>query len=144
MATDTRTMLSREARLIMGLSLLLVPTIVYGGATLLGIVTGGALGAPGPRDLSPLQVAFYRAGHAHAGVLLILSLVIQLGLDHARLADGMRWAARLTAPAAALLVSGGFFGIAHTAAMQWLLYAGVLCVIFATIATGVGLIRRPA
>ncbi len=128
----------------MGLSLLLVPTIVYGGATLLGIVTSGALGAPGPRDLSPLQIAFYRAGHAHAGVLLILSLVIQLGLDHAHLGRGTLWAARLTAPAAALLVSGGFFGIAHFAALRWLLYGGVLCLVFATVATGVGLVRRSA
>ena len=34
--------LSRPARLMAGLTLLTVPTIVYGGLTLLGIVTGSA------------------------------------------------------------------------------------------------------
>jgi hypothetical protein len=137
-------MMSRDARVMIGLSLLLVPTAVYGGLTLLGIVTGGAYGAPGPQDLSPLQMTLYRAGHAHAGVLLILSLVLQIALDHVRLGQGAVWIGRLTAPGAALLVSGGFFGIAHVAGLKVMLYLGVVCVVVATVLTGVGLLRRPA
>jgi hypothetical protein len=142
MASDERSALSREARLMIGISLLLVPTIVYGGVTVLGIVTGGSLGAPGPRDLSPTQLALYRAGHAHAGVLLILSLVVQFALDHARLAARVLWSVRLAALAASLLVSGGFFAVAHATAAAPVLYLGAVCLVYATVLTGIGLLRR--
>ena len=36
--------LSREARLVAGLTILAVPTIMYGGVALLGILTKGAAG----------------------------------------------------------------------------------------------------
>ena len=77
--------MSPEARLFCGLTLILVPTIVYGGLTVLGVVSGGRYGAPAPPDLSPLQVTFYRAGHAHAGVLSLLALFLQIALDHVSL-----------------------------------------------------------
>ena len=60
--------ISRDARLMIGITLITIPTIVYGGLTVLGVVTSGAAGAPGPEALTPLQMALYRAGHAHAGV----------------------------------------------------------------------------
>src|SRR5262245_25856380 len=63
--------MSSDARLMCGLTLVLVPTIVYGGLTVLNVITNGMLGTPGPRKLSESQVAFYRAGHAHAGVLTL-------------------------------------------------------------------------
>jgi hypothetical protein len=77
--------MSPEARLVCGLSLLLVPTIIYGGLTVLGVVSGGQYGAPAPLDLSPLQVTLYRAMHAHAGVLTLLGLFVQIALDHVAL-----------------------------------------------------------
>jgi hypothetical protein len=120
-----------------------VPAIVFGGLTMLGILSAGEYGVPGPPDLSPLQVSFYRAGHAHAGVLVILSLVIQLALDNAALSRGLVWLCRIAAPAAAILVSGGFFGVAHVEGLRVLLYAGGLLVAFATITAGVGLLRAP-
>ena len=43
--------LSREAKLVAGLTLLTVPSIMYGGITLLGILTRGTVGlAPGGVD----------------------------------------------------------------------------------------------
>ena len=57
--------LSRAARIVSGATLLSVPTILYGGWTLLGILTRGT------------------AGSAPAG--LSLSLVVQVLLDAARL-----------------------------------------------------------
>src|SRR4030095_14868738 len=105
--------MSRDARVMCGLALILVPTIVYGGLTLLGVLSGGAFGAPAPRNLSSLQVSLYRAGHAHAGVLTILGLTLQLLIDHAALPPSLVWPTRLTALAAPLLVSAGFFGVAH-------------------------------
>ena len=91
-----------------GLTLVLVPTIVYGGLTALGIITGRTMGTPAPRDLAPQQVGFYRAGHAHAGVLSILSLFLQMALDHATLPTAWLWPLRIGALASALLVSGDF------------------------------------
>jgi hypothetical protein len=44
--------LSREAKLVSGVILLVVPTIMYGGITLLGILTKGVAGvAPGELSL---------------------------------------------------------------------------------------------
>jgi hypothetical protein len=125
----------------MGVSLILVPTIVFGGLTVLGIITGGAHGASGPQDLSPTQVALYRAGHAHAGVLLILALVLQLALDHVRLAARAVWSGRIVAVGAPILVSAGFFAVAHAPGAALVLYAGAACVVYATLLTGVGLLR---
>ena len=74
--------LSREARLVAGVIVLTVPTIMYGGLTLLGILTKGMAGlAPGRLALDDTQWALFRAGHAHAGVWVVLSLVIQVLLD---------------------------------------------------------------
>ena len=82
--------MSAATRLMIGVTLLTVPTIVFGGLTVLGVITHGAAGLPGP-ELTPLQTALYRAGHAHAGVLLILSLLLQVALDHVRLSAGAAW-----------------------------------------------------
>ena len=72
--------MSPDARLMCGISLILVPTIVYGGLTILGVISNGAFGMPAPKNLSPSQIAFYRAGHAHAGVLTLLALFLQIAL----------------------------------------------------------------
>jgi hypothetical protein len=88
-----------------GLTLILVPTIVYGGLTVLRIVTG-CIGAPVTKNLSPEQITFYRAGHAHAGVLTILSLFLQVAFEYAAVPDRLMWPLRIGALAAALLVAG--------------------------------------
>jgi hypothetical protein len=50
--------LSRETRVFCGVILLTVPTIMYGGATLLGILTRGAAGLdPGGLVLNDTQWA---------------------------------------------------------------------------------------
>jgi hypothetical protein len=133
--------MSHEARLMCGLTLILVPTIVYGGLTLLGILSAGAYGAPGPRNLSSAQQSLYRAGHAHAGVLSILSFLLQIALDEARLPQGLIWPARAAALGAALTVSGGFFATAHSRSLRWLLYLGAALVAAVTLTAGIGLLR---
>ncbi len=133
--------MSPDARLMCGITLILVPTIVYGGLTILGVITNGAFGAPGPRNLTPSQTAFYRAGHAHAGVLALLAFLLQIAIDYAALPAGLVWPVRIGAVAAALLVSGGFFGTAHVQVLRFLLYLGALLVIATTLTVGVGLIR---
>jgi len=82
--------LSREARLVAGVTLLTVPTSMYGGATLLGTLTKDAAGiSPGNLALDQTQWALFRAGHAHAGVWVVLSLVIQVLLDSAALSSNV-------------------------------------------------------
>ena len=137
--------LSREARLVAGLTLLTVPTIMYGGITLLGILTRGTVGlAPGGLTLDDTQWALFRAGHAHAGGWLIFSLVLQIVLDSATLPPGLKWLARISAPLAAVGISGGFFGIAFIPGFRWLLYSGAALLAVAVILAGVGLLRRPS
>ena len=133
--------MSPDARLMCGISLILVPTIVYGGLTILGVISNGAFGTPGPKNLSPSQVTFYRAGHAHAGVLTLLALFLEVAVDYASLPASLVWPVRVAAVAAALLVSGGFFAAAHVRALRVLLYAGALLVAATTLTVGVGLIR---
>lgn len=136
--------LSREAKLVAGLTLLTVPTIMFGGVTLLGVLTNGTVGlSPGSLVLDQTQWALYRAGHAHAGVWVVLSLVMQVLLDSAVLSSKLRWLARIAAPVAAVGISGGFFGLAHNPGFNWLLYFGAACLFGAVLLTGVGLLRRP-
>lgn len=134
--------LSREAKFVSGVTLLTVPTIMYGGITLLGILTRGvAGGSPSVATLDETQWALWRAGHAHAGVWVILSLVMQVLIDSARLSTALRWLARLSAVIAAVAISGGFFGLAFFPAFRWLLYFGGLSLLVASVLTGVGLLR---
>jgi hypothetical protein len=134
--------LTRNARLMSGITILIVPTIMYGGWTLLGILTQGAVGAaPGTVRLDETQWALWRAGHAHAGVWTLLSLVLQVLLDSARLSSALRWLARICAPTAAVAFSGALFGLAFSAAFGALLYLGVVLLLIALVTTGVGLLR---
>ena len=124
-----------------GITLVTVPTIVFGGLAVLGVITTGIHGLPGAPSLPQMQVTFYRAGHAHAGVLVILSLLLQLGLDHVRLPRSWIWPLRIAAPAAPILVSGGFFAAAHVPALIVILYLGAAILVLVTLVVGVGLIR---
>ena len=133
--------LSREARLVSAITLLVIPTIMYGGWTLLGILTHGTV-SPNPSiHLDETQWALWRAGHAHAGVWTILSLLLQIFLDSARLSTGVKWLARLCAPLAAVLLSAGFFGVAVSLGLRWLIYLGVLSMLIALLLTAIGLFR---
>lgn len=135
--------LSRETKLVSGVILLAVPTIMYGGLTLLGILTQDIAGqSPGELTLDETQWALWRAGHAHAGVWVILSLVIQILIDSTKLSSPMMWLARISAPVAAVTVSGGFFGVAFFPEFRWLLYFGALSLFVSLVLTGVGLLRN--
>jgi hypothetical protein len=63
----------------------------------------------GQQPATPIQQAFFRAGHAHAGVYLILGLVAQVLVDATTLSGLAEWVARAFIPIAALLLPGGFF-----------------------------------
>ncbi len=94
-----------------------------------------------------MQKAFFRAGHAHAGVIVLLSLICQMLVDQAALPAGLQWAVRVGVVVSALLISGGFFGSAIGAKLtqpnRWiaLLFIGIVTLALAVITLGIGLIR---
>jgi hypothetical protein len=135
--------LSRDAKILAGIILLAVPTVQYGGLYILGLLTHGIAGTGGAEAaLNAEQLALFRAGHAHAGVWLILSLVIQVLLDAAKLPSSTKWLARIAAPVGTLALSGGFFGLAFRPEFRFLLYIGGLAMFCSLILTGVGLLRN--
>ncbi|MGH3662459.1 MAG: hypothetical protein ACRDT8_05165 [Micromonosporaceae bacterium] len=94
--------LSRHSRIIAGILLLALVTVETGGLYLVKVVGGGA-------EVTEFQLGFARAGHAHAGVLLILSLVGLVYADALGLTGAAGVLGRSCIPIAALLMSGGFF-----------------------------------
>jgi hypothetical protein len=94
-----------EARLMSGIILITVPTIQYGGYFLLTSLMDKGSGYME----NPLRQNFFRAGHAHAGVIVILSLVCQMLADAAILPVPLLWFVRIGVPLAAILISAGFF-----------------------------------
>ena len=97
--------MTREARIMCGIILITVPTIQYGGYFLLtSLMEKGS----GYMD-NPLRQNFFRAGHAHAGVIVILSLICQMLADAAVLPIPMLGFVRIGVPLSAILISAGFF-----------------------------------
>jgi hypothetical protein len=84
------------------ISLLLLVSVEYGGWSLLGFLTGRG-------QLGEFREQFFRAGHAHAGVLLVLSLVYFLYLDRTGYSTGVQWLAGLLLLLGIMAQSGGFF-----------------------------------
>ena len=135
--------LSRESKIVCGILLILVPTIMYGGVMLLGILTEGGAGLkPGALDLNETQWSLWRAGHAHAGVYVILSLILQPLVDQTALSNSTKWVARLGAPAASIIVPAGFFGLAFISGFKWVIYCGIICLAASMLLTGFGLLKN--
>ena len=134
--------LTKNAKLMSGITVLVVPTIMYGGWTLLGVLMHGRLGGNvNGLHLDETQWALWRAGHAHAGVWTLLSLVLQILLDSTHLPVGLTWVARISAPASAVALSAALFGLAFSIAFTPLLYLGICLMLVALLTTGIGLLR---
>lgn len=138
--------MTREARTMAGIILLTVPTIQYGGYFLLT-----SLMSPNSHYMdNALRQNFFRAGHAHAGVFVILSLVCQIFADSATLPPSLLWLARVGVPIAAILIPAGFFlSMTSPPATQpnglvSLIYVGILFLAAGVITLGVGLLRAGA
>jgi hypothetical protein len=126
-----------------GILLVVLPTVMYGGLSLLSLLTGNSSGYTD----NPLRHDLWRAGHAHAGVYLVLSLVMLRYVDEAVLSPFWKWIARTGAPIAAVLIPAAFFlSVASPQAKQPngfmnLAYLGALFLAGAILSLGVGLIR---
>ncbi len=135
--------MSPQSRLVAGIVLLIVPTVEIGGASILSLLIADP--AYGQNDL---RQDLWRAGHAHAGVWLVLSLVALRYVDEATLSEGMRWVVRLAFPAAAVLMALGFFlsvipeEAREPNALIYLTYVAGVVLAAGLLLLGVGLVRR--
>jgi hypothetical protein len=135
--------LSNDAKLVAAITVLTIPTIEYGGTFLLALLSGGH----SELGLTDFQRSMFRAGHAHAGVLVLLSLIAQILIDEARLPRTATMILRLGFVAGALAISGGFFaaaagsGLTAPNGMIGLLWVGVLVEGAALLGLGVALLK---
>ena len=67
--------LSDSTRTWMGILIITVPTVQFGGYFLLRILMGSTT------VKNDVQRSYFRAGHAHAGVLILLALIAQLVVE---------------------------------------------------------------
>ncbi len=135
--------MTTESRRHAGVLLLLLPTVIYGGVSLLGL-----LSSPAYRE-NALRQDLWRAGHAHAGVLLVLSLVVLLYLDQAALSKTLKRVVSTAVPSSAILLPAAFFlsvlGPNATApnGFIYLAYPGAAALTVGLLILGVGLLRKP-
>jgi hypothetical protein len=133
--------LSDPTRILAGILLLSLVTVESGGLYLVRLVGGKA-------PATAFQLGFSRAGHAHAGVLLILSLVIQFYVDGSGMTGFAGWVARTLVPIAALLMPAGFFfssmGAGRTTPNKLivLVWAGAVSLAIGLATLGIGLLVR--
>jgi len=134
--------MSDASRTVAGILLVLVPTIEFGGYSLLRMI---AKRIPGYLD-NPVRQNLWRAGHAHAGVLVLLALVGILYVDQTDLSDGLRTLARSSIAVAPILVSAGFFfstlspRAERPNGMIVLVYLGAILLAVGAVTLGVGLL----
>jgi hypothetical protein len=138
--------MSRESRFLAGLLLVILPTVMIGGTTLLTVL----IDEDSPYMKNPLRQDLWRAGHAHAGVFLLLALLILKYVDEARLSEPLKRLVRYASPAAAILLPAGFFlsvlspQATRPNALIYLAYAGAPLLALGVVTLGVGLLRRSA
>jgi hypothetical protein len=132
--------LTRHSMRIAGILLLTIVAVETGGLYLIGASSGAG-------ELTDFQLNFSRAGHAHAGMLVTLSLVVLVWADAAGLHGPAGWVARLGVPAAAILMSVGFFlssagsGRTEPNPLIALVWLGGLCLAAGVVTLGISLLR---
>ena len=126
-----------------GILLIVFPTVIYGGVSLLSFLIND------PRYMqNPLRQNLFRAGHAHAGVLLILSLVALRYVDDANLSETWKGIVRNCIPLAAILLPAAFFfsvlkpDATQPNAVIYLAYVGAVILAVSLLALGIGLVRK--
>ena len=136
--------MSPESRRLAGALLVILPTVMIGGVSVLTLLIND------PAYMrNPLRQDLWRAGHAHAGVFLVLSLVALRYVDEAELGAGSKWLVRLAIPSAAILVPAAFFlsvlspDATAPNGLIALAYIGAAVLATGVIVLGVGLLRRP-
>jgi hypothetical protein len=134
---------SQASRRLAAILLIVFPTVVFGGFSLLSMLIGNV---EGYQD-NPMRQDLWRAGHAHAGVLLILSLVFLRYIDEAHLSERAKNLTRVSVPIAAIMLPVAFFlsvlspDATEPSAIIYLAYLGGVVLIAGMLSLGVGLLR---
>ena len=97
-------MLDNVHQIVTGVVLLSVIGIAYGGTFLLRVFRGGV-------PTNDLQKSFFRAGHAHAGVLVILGLLVLLLTELNEVSQPWSTLSFLVLVAAILMPAGFFLSV---------------------------------
>lgn len=121
-----------------GIVVLAFVAVAYGGTFLLRV-------ASGREPTNALQRSYFRAGHGHAAVFLILGLLLQVLLGRPEVPD---WSSRLATGVlfAAILMPAGFFlSVAgrdpqRPNALRILIWLGAASLLVGLVGAGVGLI----
>ncbi len=124
--------------IVAGATILTVVGVMSGGTFLLRVTTAGIA-------FNDLQKTFFRAGHAHAGVLIILGLVSLLLQSAAGVSEGWQWAAAGVLASALLIPAGFFLSVLgrdprEPSRMIALLWAGVVVLALSLITVGISVI----
>lgn len=131
--------MSDETRILAGILLLSLVTVETGGLYLVKLWRSS-------EGVTDFQIGFARAGHAHAGVLLVLSLTAMLYADTAGLTGLWNAVARSGVPAAAILMPAGFFaasmgrGRTRPNKLIALVFAGAVVLALGLGSLGIGLL----
>ena len=132
--------LSESTSTLAAVLILSLVTVETGGMYLLRVIRG-------VQALTEFQRSFARAGHAHAAVLLVLSLVCLLYAEASGIGrGGLGLPARSFVPVAAILMPAGFFfssmGRGATKPNRWLVlvYVGAASLAVGLVALGIGLL----
>jgi Ni,Fe-hydrogenase I cytochrome b subunit len=131
--------MSDESRILAGILILSLVTVETGGLYLVRLWR-----APG--TATAFQIGFARAGHAHAGVLLLLGLLCQVYADQTAQSGLLDWLSRSGVPVAAILMPAGFFAASAGAGRERpngliaVVYAGAAVLAVGLTSLGVGLL----
>src|SRR4249920_1798874 len=93
--------MSQPVQVFTVIVLVSLPTVMFGGFSLLQLMTAG--------KLNDFQRTYFRAGHAHAGVLLVMTLAALSFVDNADLSGAARWAVCVLLAIGVIAQSGGMF-----------------------------------
>lgn len=135
--------MSNKSRRLAGILLVIMPTVIYGGVSILNFLIND------PAYIqNPIRQDLFRAGHAHAGVLLVLSLVALRYVDEANLSAAWKGFVRFGIPVSAILIPAAFFfsvlkpDATGPSGIIYLAFVGAVVLATALIALGIGLIRK--
>jgi hypothetical protein len=141
--TEKEKRMSPASRREAGILLVILPTVIYGGVAILRLLIND------PRYVqNELRQDLWRAGHAHAGVLLILSLLALRYVDEANLSDGLKKIVRSFIPSSAIFLPAAFFfSVLSPDATEpngfiYLAYLGAVMLAVGLVVLGVGLLRK--
>ena len=129
-----------RTRVLTALVLFAIVTVEFGGWSLLGLLTN-------QNGLTPFQEQFFRAGHGHAGVLLILALAFLVIAERTSMSETSQSWLGITFLVGVVLQSGGFFlhmAIGEEGAASagtWITRTGALMLAIALVSLGVGVLR---